>query len=138
MLSDGVDLYYGAGDLSDPYLESAIDDVLRAGIQVSAIYTPGAGHSGHAYWQTYWGQLYLADLTDSTGGEAYGIGFQGPPVSFAPFLDNVAHRLNHQYLLTFLAKPQAKAGWQKIKIRSEVSSVDLVSAGKVYVTPEGK
>ncbi len=64
MVSDGIDLYYGTGDLEDPYLAEAIDDAQRAGILVSAIYTPGVGHFGHSYWQTYWGQLYLAQVAD--------------------------------------------------------------------------
>lgn len=138
MVSDGTDPYYGGHDPSDPYLEAAIDDAQRAGIVVSAIYTPGAGHFGHSYWQTYWGQLYLAQLTDSTAGEAYDIGFAGPPVSFSPYLEDLGRRLTHQYFLTFLAKPPKKAGWQKIKVRTELSGVDLVSADKVWVSPEGK
>ena len=89
MVSDGIDRYYGSGDLDDPYLDEAIDDAQRAGILVSAIYTPGVGHFGHSYWQTYWGQLYLAQLADKTGGEAYYIGFNGPPVSFAPYLEDL-------------------------------------------------
>jgi len=133
MASDGIDLYYGAGDLNDPYLDTAIDDAVRAGITISAIYTPDVGHYGHSHWQTYWGQTYLSRLTDETGGEAYYIGFNGPPVSFAPYLDDVAKRLNHQYLLTFLAKPQKKAGFQKIRLRTEVPNADLVSADKVWV-----
>ena len=133
MASDGIDLYYGSGDMLDPYLDAAIDDAVRAGIIVSAIYTPGAGHSGHSYWQTYWGQLYLAELAERTGGEAYYIGFTGPPVSFTPFLDDLTNRFSHQYLLTFLAKPQKKAGWQRVRITTEVSNADLVSADKVYV-----
>ena len=138
MVSDGTDPYYGGHDPSDPYLEAAVDDAQKAGIVVSAIYTPGAGHFGHSYWQTYWGQLYLAQLTDSTGGEAYDIGFAGPPVSFSPYLDDLGRRLSHQYFLTFLAKPPKKATWVKFKLRSEVSSVDLVSADKVWVSPEGR
>jgi len=138
MVSDGVDPYYGGHDTLDPYLQAAIDDAQKAGIQVSAIYSPGAGHFGHSYWQTYWGQLYLAQLTDSTGGEGYDIGFTGPPVTFTPYLEDFGRRLSHQYFLTFLATPPKKAGWQKIKIRSEVSSVDLVHPDKVWVSPEGK
>ena len=138
MASDGIDLYYGIGDLQDPYLDEAISNAQRAGILVSAIYTPGVGHFGHSYWRTYWGQLYLAELADRTGGEAYYIGFNGPPVSFSPYLDDVAHRLGHQYFLTFLAKPPKKAGWQTVKLRTEVPKVDLVSAGRVWVSPEGK
>lgn len=138
MVSDGIDLYYGRGDVQDPYLDEAIDDAQRAGIVVSAIYTPGAGHLGHSYWQNYWGQLYLAQLTDRTGGEAYGVGFSGPPVSFAPDLDDLARRLSHQYLLSFLAQPRKKAGFQSVKLRTEVPNVDLVSGDKVYVSAEGK
>ena len=138
MVSDGIDRYYGGGDLLDPYLNEAIDDVQRAGIVVSAIYTPGVGHFGHSYWQTYWGQLYLAAVADQTGGESYYIGFSGPPVSFAPYLEDLAHRLSHQYLLTFLAKPPKRAGWQKVRVRTEVPNVDLVSADKVWVSIESQ
>ena len=135
MASDGVDLFYGSGDLLDPYVDEAIQNAQRAGILVSAIYTPGVGHFGHSYWQTYWGQLYLAQLAEKTGGEAYYIGFNGPPVSFAPYLEDLDHRLSHQYFLTFLAKPPKKAGWQPVKLRTEVPKVDLVSADRIYVAP---
>jgi len=133
MVSDGIDRYYGSGDLEDPYLLAAIDDSVKAGIVVSAIYTPGVGHFGHSYWQAYWGQIYLSQLADKTGGEAYYIGFTGAAVSFAPYLDSLGNRLDHQYFLTFLAKPQKKAGWQQVRITTEVQNVDLVSAGRVWV-----
>jgi hypothetical protein len=138
MASDGIDLYYGSGDLDDPYVSEAIDNAQRAGIVVSAIYTPGVGHFGHDYWQTYWGQLYLAQVADKTGGESYYIGFNGPPVSFSPYLDDLTQRLSHQYFLTFLAKPPKKSGLQPVKLRTEVPNVDLVSADKVYVAAEPK
>ena len=135
MTTDGVDRLYGTGDLQDPYLDEAIDNALRSGITVSAIYTPGIGHFSHSYWQTYWGQIYLSQLADETGGEAYYIGFAGPPVSFTPFLEDVEKRLAHQYLLTILAKPSKKAGWQRIRLMTEVPNADLVAPGKVWVTP---
>jgi hypothetical protein len=133
--TDGIDRYYSTGDLQDPYLDEAIDNALRAGVTVSAIYTPGVGHFGHSYWQTYWGQIYLSRLAEETGGEAYYIGFTGPPVSFTPFLDDVGRRLAHQYLLTFLAKPPKKANWQRIRLMTEVPNADLVAPGKAWVTP---
>ncbi len=135
MVTDGIDRYYGEADPQDPYLTEAIDDAVRAGVLVSAIYNPGVGHFGHSYWQTYWGQIYLSRLAEETGGEAYYIGFTGAPVSFTPFLDNQSHRLTHQYFLTFLAKPPKKAGWQHVRLSTEVSNADLVSAGKVWVAP---
>jgi len=135
MASDGIDRYYGTGDLLDPYLDEAIENAQRAGIIVSAIYTPGVGHFGHSYWQAYWGQLYLAQLADKTGGEAYYIGFNGPPITFTPYLEDFARRLEHQYFLEFLAKPPKKAGLQQIKLRTEVRNVDLISADGVWVAP---
>ena len=133
IVSDGIDLYYGSGDLQDPYLSAAIEDVQKGGVQVSAIYSPGVGHSGHSYWQTYWGQMYLAELADRTGGEAYYIGMTGPPVAFAPYLKDLANRLNHQYVLTFVAKPEKKAGLRKVKIRTEVPNAELVAPDQVFV-----
>src|SRR3984957_1972128 len=131
--SDGIDHYYGGGDLDDPYLSTAIDDAQRAGIIVFAIYTPGLGHDSHSYWRTYWGQIYLSRLGDETGGESYYIGFNGPPVSFNPFLDDLGRRLTHQYFLTFVPKPQKKNGFQRVKVATEVSNAELVAPSKVYV-----
>ncbi len=136
MATDGIDRYYGSGDLDDPYLHEAIDNAVRAGVIVSAIYTPGAGHFGHSYYQSYWGQLYLAEMAEKTGGEAYYIGMTGPPVSFTPYLDEFGQRLTHQYFLTFTAKFPKKAGWQQVRLKTEAKNVDLVSAGKVWVSPE--
>jgi hypothetical protein len=133
MVTNGIDLYYGSGDLQDPYLSAAIDDAQKGGVQVSAIYSPGVGHFGHSYWLTYWGQMYLAELADRTGGEAYYIGMTGPPVAFAPYLNDLAERLNHQYILTFIAKPEKKAGLRRVKVRTEVPNAELVSADQVFV-----
>ena len=133
MVTDGVDRFYGTGDLQDPYLEAAIDDAGKAGVVVSAIYSPGVGHFGHSYWQAYWGQIYLSQMADKTGGEAYYIGFSGAPVSFSPYLEDLARRLQHQYLLAFVPKPERKAGWHNVRITTELPNVDLVSAGRVYV-----
>jgi hypothetical protein len=56
-------------------------------------------------------------------------------VAFAPYLEDMANRLTHQYLLTFLARTPKKAGWQTVRLTTEVANVDLVSAGKVWVAP---
>jgi len=133
MVSSGIDRYYGAGDLSNPYLEAAIEDAGKAGVVVSAIYTPDDGHFGHSRWQSYWGQLYLSQLAERTGGEAYYIGFSGTPVTFAPYLDDLAQRFEHQYILAFIPQPQTKAGWRRVRLATEVPSVDLVSAVRVHV-----
>ncbi len=133
LVSDGIDRYYGSGDMLDPYLAAAIEDAQHAGVVVFVIYTPGVGHYGHSYWRTYWGQLYLAQVAEETGGESYYIGFFGPPVAFTPYLDDMEHRLTRQYFLTFTARPQKKGGLQRVKLTTEVSNAELVSAERVYV-----
>jgi hypothetical protein len=133
MVTSGFDPYYGIGDTLDPYLTTAIEDSQRAGVLVSAIYAPGAGHFGHSYWLNYWGQIYLAKLTEETGGEGYYLGFTGPAPDFTPFLNDAANRLNHQYVLTFLAQPRKKSGLQPVRVGTELHNADLVAAHQVYV-----
>jgi hypothetical protein len=132
LISNGVDPLYGEGDLQDPYLDTAIDDAVRARVVVYGIYTPGAGHFGHSHWQNYWGQLYLSKVGEETGGESFYLGF-GAPTSFDPYFEDVQRHLDHQYFLAFIPKPQKKSGWQKIKVTTEVSNAELVSPHKVYV-----
>jgi len=134
LVSSGVDPLGGA--LLDPYLDTAIEHAQRAGIVVYAIYTPGAGHSGHSYWRMNWGQNHLAQIAEETGGESYMLGF-GAPVTFAPYLTEIGEHLAHQYVVTFLITPGKKAGFQPVRLTTEVPNAELVSAGKVYV-PAGR
>jgi len=133
MISDGYDRYYSQNDLLDPYLDAAIDDAQRAGIVVSTIYNPGRGTYRRSSFSTYIGQVYLAQVADRTGGQAYYIGFNGPAVAFAPYLNDLSNRLNHQYLLSFLAEPEKKAGLEPVKLVSELPNMELVAADRVYV-----
>lgn len=133
MVTSGVDPYYGSGDTQDPYLAAAIEDCQRAGVLVSALYAPGAGHFGHSHWANYWGQIYLSKLTEETGGEGYYLGFFGAAPDFSPYLKDATSRLGHQYLLTFLAWPEKKSGMRTVKVRTELHGVDLVAANEVYV-----
>ncbi len=98
----------------------------------SPFYMPGAGHLGHSYWRTNWGQNYLSQVSEETGGESYYIGF-GAPVAFSPYLEDLGRKLERQYFLTFLAQPEKKAGFQQTTLRTEVPNVDLVGADRVYV-----
>jgi hypothetical protein len=131
MISDGVDRFYGAGP-DDPYVQTADVQAQRAGIVFSSIYWESVGHFGHSWRFINWGQSYLAQLAEDTGGEAYWQGI-GNPVSFSPFLDEFANRLNNQYFLAFRAKAHNKAGLEPVKIRTEIRDVDLVGASAVWV-----
>lgn len=130
MISSGIDRLQPGP--SDTYLANAIDRAQRAGIQVYTIYASSAGHFGHSFWRINWGQNNLSQLAEETGGEAYFQGFQ-TPISFGPYLDEFADRLKHQYRLTFLAKPEKKAGYQRIRLETEVPNTELLAAERVFV-----
>jgi hypothetical protein len=133
MVSDGVDRYYEQADMFDPYLKAAIDDAQRAGVVVNVIYTPGVGTFQRSEWQSYWGQIYLDHTAKETGGGSYYIGFTAPAVAFAPFLDDLARRLNHQYLLSFVAGPEKRAGLEPVKVKATDSNTTLIAAAQVFV-----
>ena len=99
---------------------------------VYSIFATGAGHYGHSQWSVTWGQSYLAQVAEQTGGEAWFQGFE-TPVSLAPYLDDLSHRLTGQYLLSFVPKPEKKAGFQRIKLRTELPNAELVGQESVYV-----
>lgn len=132
LITDGIDTFYGGG-YPDPYVDAAIQDAGCAGIVVFSIYTPGAGHFAHTYWRIYWGQNYLAQLSEETGGESYYFLGGQAPVAFQPYLNQMSGRLAHQYLLTFLAKPGKKGERESVKVSSEIRSVDIVAADKVCI-----
>lgn len=134
MITSGIDPNYGPGP-SNPYLDRAVDAAQRAGIVVHSIYFSSAGHSGHSLWQINWGQNYLAQLAEETGGEFFWLGTSNP-VSFTPYFNELNRHFRGQHVLTFLAN-QANPGYRRIKLKTEVPHVTLVGPSKVYV-PGGK
>ena len=133
LITSGIDNVY-MGVIDNPYVDASIQDAQCAGIVVYSIYTPSAGHFGHSYYRTNWGQNFLSELSEATGGESYY--FMGPqaPVSFEPYLKELNAQLPNQFLLTFLAKPEKKAGTESVKVTSEIHDVDFVHADKVCVS----
>jgi hypothetical protein len=131
VISDGIDYFGGTGP-ANPYVDDCIEGAQKAGILIYAIYATGIGHYGHSLWRMNWGQTYLSEVAQETGGEAYFLGHE-TPVSFGPYLENINQRLNHQYRLTFLAKPANKPGLQGVRVRTEVPKVELAAADRVFV-----
>jgi hypothetical protein len=130
LISSGVDPF-SPPDPQNPYLQKAIADAQRAGILVHSIYYAQAGHAGHSYWRINWGQNYLSELGDETGGEAYWQG-SGSPVSFDPYLKDLTQRLRNQYLLTVVSQ-NAKSGAEPVRVTTSLPGVSLTSAAKIYV-----
>jgi len=132
MVTSGIDNIY-SGTIDNPYVDAAVQDAQCAGVVVYSIYTPNAGHFGHSYFRSTWGQNYLAQISEMTGGESYDLLGPQAPVSFAPYLKEINGQLPNQFLLTFLAKPEKKSGTESVKVTSEVHDVDFVHADRVCV-----
>jgi hypothetical protein len=137
MVTDGIDRagrgmrYRGLGPIS-PDVDSASAVAQRTGTIVHTIYTPGVGRLHRNFWEANNGQNGMAKLSDETGGESFYLGLQ-PPVSFQPYLDRIRKILENQYVLTFEAKPNKKAGLQRVKLTTEIAGVELSSADNVWV-----
>ena len=132
MITDGIDRFWDGDGLDDPYLNSAIQEAQRNGVVVNALYARGEGHFGHSPWRINWGQNYLSELADATGGEAYYLGNTTVP-SFRPYFTDLSERISHQFLLTFEAQPGKKSGFERIKLSTEVPNAELVTQRQVYV-----
>ena len=102
VLTDGVDRYYSASQVDDPYVDTAIEDSLKNNVTVYSIYLRGAGLYGRNIWLTNLAQSRLGQVSQETGGYAY---FQDldDPVTITPFLDDFSERLQHQYQVTIAA-----------------------------------
>lgn len=132
MISSGIEGLGGGLYRDNPYVTSGIDAAVKAGVVVYTIYNPSVGHYGHSLWRTTWGQNFLSELSDQTGGESYMIGF-GSPVSFQPFLDQIRDHQNRQYLLTFTARPEQKSGFQAFRVVVENKDASIAAPDSVYV-----
>jgi hypothetical protein len=132
MISSGIEALGGGYMPDNPYVNAGIQSAQKAGIVVYTIYDPSVGHMGHGLWRNTWGQNFLSQLSDETGGEFYAIGF-GSPVSFQPFLEGVLAQMQHQFLLTFEAKPEQKSGLQPVKIAVTEKDASIAAPDKVFV-----
>jgi len=138
-LSSGIDLFRGYQDTYpglNPDLDLAINRLNRSGITVYPIFATPASHFARSLFLVSNGQSCLSRLADETGGEAFFQGFQ-TPISMKPFLEEIGRHLNNQYLVTFAAKPGKKAGYQSIRVHTELSGVELTGPDRVFV-PSGQ
>lgn len=132
MISSGIESLGGGYYPENPYVTAGIQSAIKAGVVVYSIYSPSVGHAGHSMWRTTWGQNFLSELSDQTGGESYWMGF-GSPVSFQPFLEQFLEAQKHQYLLTFIARPEQKSGIQQIKVSIAEKDASIAAPDRVYV-----
>lgn len=127
VVSDGLDISRGL-DSSSPTqsidLQRAIKEAQRQGVAVYSFYAPSAASDALGSQRLIsYGQGSLQQLSEDTGGRAF---FQGTgrPVSFDPFLRELAGTFTRQLALTYLST-HPKKGFHKIVVRSEMDGVEV-------------
>ncbi|MGC2638612.1 MAG: hypothetical protein WA294_15630 [Acidobacteriaceae bacterium] len=136
MISDGVDQYERAYDPDDPYVHSAIEDSVRAGLVVYSIYWASNGRADRSWYENNAGQNLLLQLDQATGGTSYWEG-TGNPVTLQPYFDDLSRRFNNQYELAFTAPLKSKPEIENLKVMTATSGVKMDAPQRVLVTPAG-
>ena len=133
MITDGVDNYERRFDPNDPYVQSAINDSVRADLVVYSIYWRNTGRANNTAYETNAGQSLLSQVTQATGGTSYWQGL-GNPVSFDSFFEDLRRRLNNQYEVSFTAPSNGKPQVESLKIDLHVPSAKVAAPQQVLVT----
>lgn len=133
MISNGLD---PAGDIdkANGPAEDAIDEAIRAGVSIFAMYHPSADYATADWSKLYAGQVELAHVAAETGGEAYFLGF-GPLPTIAPFLDDVADHLANQYVLAFVPHAMSPGSFSDINVMSASPKIDVIAPAKFWIPP---
>jgi VWFA-related protein len=127
VITDGVDISRGL-DGSSPSqsidLQRAIKEAQRQGVAIYSFYAPSVTSSSlNSQRLSFNGQGSLQLLSDDTGGRAFFQGM-GAPVSFDPFLKELAGTFTRQIALTYLST-HPKKGFHRIQVDSGRKDVEI-------------
>ena len=137
MITDGVDNYEARYDPNDMYVQSAINDSVRARLTVYAINWSTQGRVASLPGVSLGGQSHLAVVTEATGGMGFGLGM-GNAVSFDSFFQEIRERVRNQYIVTFAAPAGGKARIADFKVKLASGAGKLTAPTKVLIGPAGK
>lgn len=132
VITDGIDPYEVRFDPDDPYVRAAINDSVRAGVTVDALYWHNEGLASRVGWLASGGQSLLTQLTEDTGGRLYYQGLHNP-VSFSPFFREISHRLENQYEIGFAAPVRKKTSVESLSVKLQVPGVKVMAPHLVAV-----
>jgi VWFA-related protein len=127
VVSDGLDLRSGLDSTSPAQsvdLQHAIREAQRTGVAIYSIYAPTVTVTGLSNsFLALDGQSSLALLSDETGGRSFYHGTSAP-VSFDPFLKELAGTFTRQIALTYLSTHPNK-GFHRIDITSDINDLEI-------------
>lgn len=131
LVSSGIDYFHGNYPTS-PDLDTTIEHAQKQNINVWSIYYPDAGHRSRRFFLQTRAQSDLSQLSEETGGESFYLGFTAP-VSFKPFLDELATHLRNQYLLTFQGEGGAKGQFKRVHLGTELPNLEFFAASEAFL-----
>jgi hypothetical protein len=111
---------------------SASEISQRYNVLVYSLYSPGVGRAGRSSWDLQVGLSGLSKIAEETGGECYSLGTSNL-VSFKPYLERFQKNLENQYYLVFLAVPKKKAGFQRVRVETELPNSEILTPDNVWV-----
>ena len=136
LFSDGVDPTNLRFDADDPYVRSAIEDSVRAGLVVYTIYWRTGSVVDSNSMIVNGGQSLMNEVADATGGYSYQMGTENP-VSFQPFFVDLLRRFANLYALEFSARPERKSAVETFKLKVEGIGLQVTVPGQAFVSAAG-
>jgi hypothetical protein len=136
LVSDGVDPNNQRFDPDDPYVQSAINDSVRAGLLIYTICWRSRPESSENSMTANGGQSLMNELTEATGGNNYWIG-TGNPVSFQPFFEDLMRRFANKYALDFTAPLDRKPAVETLKLKVVGLGLQVIAPQQVFVDRPG-
>ncbi len=131
IVTDGMDRFDSFGDYN-MYVGDAINDAQRTGVIVYTLYQPCLGHASHSPELIRWGQTYLGQIAEETGGEAY-LPNPAAPISLDTYLADLSKHLGNQYRIAFLATPLSGEEYQRVNFQARGNNVELIAARRFYL-----
>jgi hypothetical protein len=131
LISSGIDYFYGNFP-SSPEVEPSIEHAQKQNINVWSIYYPDAGHRSRRFFLMTRAQSDLSQLAEETGAESFYMGTDAP-VTFKPFLDELATHLSNQYLLTFHGTGGPKGRFERVRVSTEVPNLEFLAATQAFL-----
>jgi hypothetical protein len=116
---------------------SASEISQRYNIIVYSLYAAGVGRAGRSGWDQEHGLAGLTSIADETGGECFSLG-TSQLLSFKPYLESLQKIFSNQYYVVFQVLPRANAGFQRVKVQTELSNSELLAPDNVWVPAAAK
>lgn len=132
VIADGIDRFRGDPNSSDVAL--TIEKAQKADVIVHTLYVRAVDRFGRNMFRVNYGLFNLGQMSDKTGGESFSQGLE-PPVSFAPYLQQLDMVLHNQYFLTFTtARSKNKKGeLRDFRLQTEEHSAEISHASSIFV-----